>query len=102
MCRVGAFRRDTRRSRGTEDSIDRNPVDGFSPSPIDKVASPVIMSNRADNCGVVASDLTSVDYAAEGVYFETAHLMRIKFVRCDRYWALFAMAKVEESHLRAR
>lgn len=64
-------------------------------SPPKKMTSTIEMSNSADNCGVVASDLIFADCVAEGVYFETARLMRILFSHCDMYWASFLMAQLE-------
>ena len=54
------------------------------------------MSNSADNCDIVASDLSFADCIAEGVYFETTRLTRISFSRCDMYWASFLMAQLDE------
>ena len=61
------------------------------------MTSAISMSNSADNCGVVASDLSFADCIAEGVYFETARLTRVSFVRCDMYWASFLMATLHET-----
>jgi len=60
------------------------------------MTSTVNMSNSADNSDVIVADMSFADCVAEGVYFESAHLTRIIFFRCDLYWASFLMARLDE------
>ena len=60
------------------------------------MTSTIDMSNSANNCEVVASDLAFSDCIAEGVHFDCAQLTRTVFTRCDMYWASFFLARLEE------
>ena len=60
------------------------------------MASTIDLSNSADNCDVVVSDLSFAGCIAEGVYFESARLTRVTFSRCDLYWASFLMAHLDD------
>ena len=56
----------------------------------------ISMKNSADNTDVIAEDQTFADCIAEGSQFDCATLTRIRFTRCDLYWASFFMAKLND------
>ena len=54
------------------------------------------MRNGADNDEVVSADQIFSDCIAEGAQFSASKLTRVKFIRCDMYWASFFLASLTD------